>query len=484
MSPLESALTQGNELLIQKRLDEAVACFQQVLVLCPQHIEASCKLVAVLSEQGRVDDAIDCNRRALAHNPQSVRLHDNLIFSLHFSPRSSAAAISDECCRFNQQHIAPLARLIEPHRNDSSPHRRLKIGYISPDFRAHVQALYMLPLLANHDPQAFEICCYADVVNPDFVTARLQQVAHSWRDIRANTDEQVAELIRRDRIDILVDLTMHMEGNRLLVFARKPAPVQVTWLAYPGTTGLTSIDYRLTDSYLDPPGMFESYYSEKTIRLPDSFWNYQPIALTHINLLPALANGHLTFGSLTNLCKVNLKVLEHWASVLQAVDGARLLMLAPEGISRRWVQDVFEQHGVSSQRIEFVARQARGEYLETYRRIDIALDTLPYNGHTTSLDALWMGVPVVTLVGQTVVGRAGLSQLTNLNLTELVAHTPDEFIHIASTLAHNLPRLSHLRSTLRPRMEQSPLMDAPRFARAIESAYRTMWHSWCTAQPS
>jgi predicted O-linked N-acetylglucosamine transferase (SPINDLY family) len=278
-----------------------------------------------------------------------------------------------------------------------------------------------------------------------------------------------------------VDLTMHLAANRLLVFARKPAPVQVCWLAYPGSTGLNQIDYRFTDPYLDPPGTDESVYSEKTVRLPDSFWCYDSIEGRDIpiNPLPATENGFVTFGSLNNFCKVNDALLDLWAQVMRLVPGSRLLLLAPESSARKWVTDRVSQAGIDPQRIVFVPRQSRQKYLEEYHKIDICLDSYPVTGHTTSLDCFWMGVPVVTLVGDTPFPRAGWCQLSNLGLKELAATNPDQFVQIAMDLAHDLPRLQSLRSTLRPRMERSPLMDALRFARNVEAAYRKMWHAWC-----
>jgi len=286
-------------------------------------------------------------------------------------------------------------------------------------------------------------------------------------------------MVRADRIDVLVDLSLHMAHHRLLVFARKPAPVQVSWLGYPSTTGLETIDYRLTDPFLDSVGAADSCYSEKSARLPETFWCYDPLNETLFpNDLPALRNGFIRFGCLNNFCKVNDGVLELWAKVLAAVAASRLLLLAPLGSARQKVLESFSRCGIESQRIEFVDFAARSKYLELYHRIDLGLETFPYNGHTTSLDSLWMGVPVVTLVGATAVGRAGWSQLSNLGLTELAAHAPQDFVRIASELANDLPRLSELRSTLRQRMATSPLMDAPRFARNIEAAYRRIWKDW------
>jgi len=275
-------------------------------------------------------------------------------------------------------------------------------------------------------------------------------------------------------------LTMHMAHGRPLVFAQKPSPVQVCWLAYPGTTGLSTIDYRLTDPHLDPPGLDDRHYAEESMRLPDTFWCYDPLTSEPaVNSLPAPGKGHITFGSLNNFCKVNDDVLEVWARVLTAVDRSQLVVMAPEGSSREHTAELLGRQGLAPDRITFVGKQPLIEYFKLYHDIDIGLDTFPYSGHTTSLDAYWMGVPVVTLAGQTVVGRAGVSQLTNLGLTELIAQTPNQFVEIAAKLASDRGRLSALRSTLRERMKCSPLMDSPRFARNIEAAYRTMWQRWC-----
>jgi protein O-GlcNAc transferase len=466
------------------KLDEAINLFHETLKIDWAVSEAHCNLGNALKNVGQIDSAISSYRKALELRPDYELAHSNLAYSLTFCEGYDAAAIYDEARRFDAQHTAPLAQFIQPHANERSPNRRLRIGYVSPDFRNHCQAFFTLPLLSAHDHERFEIFCYADVVLRDPITERLRGLSDVWRDIQGWTAEKTAEVIRQDQIDILVDLTMHMEGAHPFVFARKPAPVQVCWLAYPGTTGLTAIDYRLTDAYLDPPGMFDPFYSEESIRLADTFWCYDPLASEPaVSPLPALTNGHVTFGCLNNFCKVNATTLRLWAGVLKAVSGSRLILLAPEGSARQWVLRVLGEEGVNAERIAFVPRQGRLQYLETYCRIDIGLDTLPYNGHTTSLDAFWMGVPVVTLVGQTVVGRAGLSQLTNLGLPELIAKKREKYVEIVADLAADLPRLSQLRAGLRQRMRQSPLMDGPRFARNVEAAYRQMWRRWCADGP-
>jgi predicted O-linked N-acetylglucosamine transferase (SPINDLY family) len=471
----------GNALKVQGQLDQAIATYRQALSIRPSFTQAHCNLGIALKDQGYLDEAVAAFRRALDFQPNYAEAHSNLLYILHFHPGFDARAIAEEHRRWNDSHAESLRQLSRPHANDRDPERRLRVGYVSPDFRDHVVGRNMLPLFAHHAHEHFEVFCYAENVRSDEITGRFRESADHWRSTVGLGDETLAALIREDRIDILVDLALHMAGNRLPLFARKPAPIQVTFAGYPGSTGLSTIDYRLSDPYLDPAGTDESLYAEKTVRLPHSFWCYDPFdcCALPINTLPAQANGYVTFGCLNNFCKINDKVLRLWAGVLRAVAGSRLLMLAPEGSHRQRALELLRQEGIASERVEFFVPRPRRQYLELYQRIDLGLDTLPYNGHTTSLDSFWMGVPVVTLVGETVVGRAGLCQLMNLGLPELVAHTGEDYVRIAAELAGDLPRLAELRATLRARMQASPLMDAPAFARDIEAAYRTMWRTWC-----
>ncbi|MGD0389326.1 MAG: tetratricopeptide repeat protein [Tepidisphaeraceae bacterium] len=460
-------------------LDRAVEHYHRALQLNPLYAEAHGNLGVALKDQGRFEEALGHCRRAIEIRPDHAA-HSNLDYLLLFHPGCDAEIIHEELCRWNRQHAEPLKKFIQPHPNDRNPDRRLRIGYLSPDFREHVVGQNLLPLLREHDHQQMEIFCYANVVRTDALTEQFRRYADDWRNIAGLSDSQAATLIRQDRIDILVDLAVHTAKNRLVVFAQKPAPVQVTFAGYPGSTGLETIDYRLTDPYLDPPGLNDHFYSEASIRLPDSFWCYEPrVTEPAVNPLPAQTDGRVTFGCLNNFCKVNEEVLRLWAHVLKTVDQSRLMILCPEGSHRQSLLDLLQREGISADRIELIAGRPRLQYLELYHRIDVGLDTFPYNGHTTSLDSFWMGVPVVTLVGQTVVGRAGLSQLTNLGLPELIAQTPEQYVQIATALAGDLPRLGELRRTLRARMEASALMDAPRFARNIEAAYRQMWRNWC-----
>jgi predicted O-linked N-acetylglucosamine transferase (SPINDLY family) len=461
------------------KLEEALAECQEVLGVKPDDAAAHRTLGNVFADQGRLDEAVTAYRTALHFKPQAADIHSSLVLTLHYLPGYDARAIREECVRWNQQHALTLKKVVRPHANSREPERRLRIGYVSPDFRDHVDSFFTIPLFSNHDHERYEIFCYANVPQPDAVTERLRGYADVWRSTVGLSDQEVAELVRRDQIDILVDLEMHSANNRLLLFAQKPAPVQAVWLAYPGTTGLWAIDYRLTDPYLDPPGQFDDLYTEESIRLPETFWCYDPLSdEPPVNALPALETGLITFGCLNNYCKVNEECLALWARVLREVEPSRLLLRAPRGYARSRVLAAFQRDGIPESRIEFVDTLSRQAYMCLYHRIDLGLDPIPCTGHTTSLDAFWMGVPTVTMVGNTVVGRAGWSQVCNLGLTELAARTPEQYVALAGAWANQLTELKELRSTLRQRMQQSPLMDGKRFGRHMEEAYRQMWRKW------
>jgi protein O-GlcNAc transferase len=477
----ESFSNLGNVLNLQRRPDEAIAAYREAIRLKPDLAEAYCNLGAIFTNVGLFDQAIAACRKAIEIKPDCTIAHDNLLFALHYHPDYDSRAIYKELVQWNAHQAEPLKPFILPHNNNHDPDRRLKIGYVSADFGEHACGLFLEPLLRSHNHQQFEIFCYAQIVKPDKQTPTFQSYADQWRSSVGLSDQQFADQVRRDGIDILVDLKLHTNDNRLLVFARKPAPVQVTWLGYPGSTGLSAIDYRLTDPYLDPPGQDDEFYSEKSIRLPDCFWCYDPLTnQPQINELPALQNGFISFGCPNNSPKINQGVLELWIPVLCQVKHSRLIILSNPGEHRRRIINMFQANGIDSSRVEFLGKRSRLEYLKLYHRMDIVLDTTPYNGHTTNFDALWMGVPVVSLSGQTVVGRAGRSILTNLGLTELIAETPEQYVEIAVKLAGDLPGLTELRSTLRRRMESSPLMDAQRFTQNMESIYRDIWWKWCS----
>jgi predicted O-linked N-acetylglucosamine transferase (SPINDLY family) len=516
----------GNALHDQGRIVDAEAAFRQAIALQPDYPEAHSNLAGNLCQQGRISEAIaaarraieirpdyppahnnlgkalheagqwraaaDAYRSALQFNPKNSAIRSNLIYTLHFDPAPSGQAIAEATNAWNRQIADPLKADFRPHTNEHNPTRRLRIGYVSPDFCDHAVGRNLAPLLANQTQDSFEVFCYSGVVRPDGFTAQFRGWSQHWRQIAGVADEALAEIIRRDGIDILVDLSQHIAGNRLPLFARRPAPVQVSFVGYPGSAGLEAIEYRISDRWLEGERNDEwsgpdwhrmsnvEHTQAERVLLIDSFWCYDPGGTElAVKDSPAKSQGHITFGSLSNFTKCNDFSLRLWARVLREVPGSRLILLTGFGDHRQRVVELFEDEGVEGNRLEFVARCPRREYLELYHRLDIMLDPFPYGGHTTSLDALWMGVPVVSLAGERPVSRGGLSILSNLGLPELVAFTEDDYIEVATRLASDVPRLAELRQTLRSRIEQSVLMDAPRFARQIEAAFRSIWQQWC-----
>jgi protein O-GlcNAc transferase len=462
------------------QLDESVAAYSRVLELKCDFAGAHNNLGAALAGQGRIEEAIAAYRRALELKPDNAWVHSNLIYTLHFHSGDDGSEIDVERQRWNRRFCDPLKSLIRPHANARRSDRPLRIGYVSPAFLDDVVGRNLLPLFRRHDRRQFEVLCYSGVVRPDPLTDAFRDHAQGWRSTVGVGDEALAEMIRSDGVDILVDLTQHMAGNRLPMFARQPAPVQVSFAGYPESTGLEAMGYRISDRYLEAGSKGEDNRRKEHVCLIDSFWCYDPCGVeVEVSPLPALENGMVTFGCLHSFSKINERALRLWARVLTRVTNSRLILLSGIGSQRERTLEALRKEGVARRRVEFVDFRPRREYLELYRRLDLVLDTFPYNGHTTNLDALWMGAPVVSLAGKTPVSRAGLSQLTNLGLPELVAHSEEDYVRIAVELAGDVPRLRELRSTLRARMENSVLMDALRFTRNIEAAYREMWQTWC-----
>ncbi len=466
----------GTALRESDRLDEAIGAYRAALQAAPDSATIACNLGMALSDVGEVEQGLDLFRKSIALGTDR-RAWDNYLFTLHVATSATPGKILEEHQTWNELVARPAGGrpMCLPFTGERSTHRRLRVGYVSPDFRGHSQSFYTVPLLSHHDHEAFEIFCYSDVTRPDDLTARIRGYADVWREIRGRDDETVARLIHEDRIDILIDLTMHMAGNRLLTFARKSAPVQVTWLAYPGTTGLSAMDWRVSDPYLDPGETDEAFYSERTVRPGRSFWCYDPLSDLGVNDLPAEMNGFVTFGCFNSFFKVSKSTLELWSRVLGSVPGSRLMLLSPRGSARERVAAFMMAHGINPARIKFVDRQPRAEYLRLYHQVDLCLDSVPYPGHTTTFDAMWMGVPVVTLAGTTAVSRGGFSILSNAGLGELVAWDVVKYVEIVSALAADVGRLKTLRGKLRERMKGSVLMDAAGFTRAMEAAYRRMW---------
>lgn len=468
------------------RLDEAAAEYRMAARLDPASADAHANLGVVLMDMGRHGEAEEALRRALALSPGSAKLHSNLLLSLNYRDDLDPGRVFQEHRVWAQTHAAPLEASAAPHANERSPGRRLRIGYVSGDFKRHSVAWFAEPVLATHDRERFAVICYSDVPKPDAVTGRFRQSADEWREIFGRSDEEVAAQVRRDAIDILVDLGGHTGKHRLLAFARRPAPVQVTWLGYPNTTGLQSMGYRITDADADPPGAADALHTEKLIRLASGFLCYAPPTTSPpVGPLPFASRGRITFGCFNNLAKLSPAAVALWSRLLQEIPGSRLVLKARGLASEAAREDVgrqFRVHGVGEAALELREPLPSVEsHLAAYNEIDVALDVFPYNGTTTTCEALWMGVPVVALAGQTHVSRVGASLLRRVGLPDLVAENPDEYVRIARSLAADPSRLGALRSGMRQRLGTSPLLDPHGFARQLESALREAWRRWLSA---
>jgi FkbM family methyltransferase len=463
------------------RLEEAVAACRSAIALQPDLAEAHANLASALGAQGKLHESIAAARDVVKLKPQLQLAWSNLLFSMNYADDIPADAIAREHADWGRR-LLPLAQA--SHDNARDPARRLKVGFISADFCAHSVAFFLKPLFDRHDPAAIEIHCYSDVVNPDLYTDFLKGRAAVWRSVVGLTDERVAEMIRADRVDVLIDLAGHTSKNRLGVFARKPCPVQVTWLGYPNTTGLKAIDWRFVDAVTDPEGMAEAHAVERLQRMPVPFLCYEAAPKTpDVAPLPALANGHVTFGCFNKINKISDRTVRLWARVLAAVPNSRMILKSlsfNDAATRDRLTGIMAEAGISADRISLLGWEPllKG-HLEVYHRIDIALDTYPYNGTTTTCEAAWMGVPTVTLCGDRHAARVGASIDTALGLPHLAPSDEAGFVAAAAALADDIDALAALRLGLRARMQASPLCDAPAFARKFEAALRAVWQDWC-----
>jgi predicted O-linked N-acetylglucosamine transferase (SPINDLY family) len=491
----------GRALLDADRIDEAEAVLLRTLEIDPGCAEVHVNLGDVRKDQARIAEAVGCYERALALEPGHAAAASRRLFALHLDPDRDAEVLPSEHRRWADRFAAPLAAQIRPHPNDRAADRRLKVGFVSADFRSHPVGRLLLPLFVHRDRRRYEFHAYSDVRAVDALTHQFADLADAWHTIAGRSDAEVAGRISDDRIDILVDLAQHTAGNRLLVFARKPAPVQVSMLGMPAATGLATIDYRFTDGFLDRLGTGEcpvfsegeapsqpracgsdgaSPSPEVLVRLPHRFWCYAPVQdAPPVGELPALSTGAITFGCLNQSAKLSSPALALWIKILESVDRSRLLLQVSSASQRDQVQALCRMGGIAPERVAFARRVPLLGYLASYHAIDVGLDPFPYGGGTTTMDALWMGVPVITLAGRSAVGRGGVSILTNVGLPELIARTPDEYAAIARALAGDRRRLAELRRRLRGRMEASPLLDGRQYAADVEAAFRRMWETWC-----
>jgi predicted O-linked N-acetylglucosamine transferase (SPINDLY family) len=471
----------GNTLWELGQLDDARSALAEATRLAPNSAPGHQGLGLVHKDLGQLDEAIAAFRRTAELDPSLVSAASGYLYTLNYHPGYDPEQISAEHRRWAFVHADPLTAAAAPLTNDPTPDRRLRVGYVSSCFRDHAVNFFFEPLLGAHDRDVVEVFCYSDVAAPDDVTRRLQTLAHGWRLLVGQDDAAVAETVRRDRIDVLVDLNGHMGAHRLLAFARRPAPVQVTYIGYQATTGMTAMDYRLTDDHADPTGQTDGWHTERLLRLPGAFFCYRPPAESpDVVPPPCLSNGSITFGSFNAFAKITPSVLATWAEILRQVPDSRLHLLVPRSTSlQERVQRLMSDHGIVPDRIVFVGRAARHEYLLAYQNVDVALDPFPFNGHTTTCDALWMGVPVVAMCGRSYVQRYGSTALVALGLDDLLATGREEYIGTAVRWARDFARLAQLRTKLRRKMASSVLCDDKAFAAKVESAYREMWRKWC-----
>jgi len=474
----------GVAFIDQGKLAEGVASYNQALTLKPDYAEVHNNLGIALRNQGKLDEAVASYHQALKLKRNYPKAHSNLLFALNYNGSIPQKTIYDESINWYEQHGKLLFDNDIEYKNSKDISRRLRIGYVSPDFRKHSVAYFFESLLKGHKRENVEVFCYSNVKVEDQITKRLRAEADHWLSIVGKGNEEIAAKIRRNKIDILVDLAGHTKANRLLVFAYKPSPIQVTWLGYPNTTGMRTMDYRFTDEITDPPGEADIFHREKLFRLKHGFLCYQPeTSIPVLGSLPCQERGYITFGSFNDLTKTTSEVIKVWARILHANPDSRLLLKAKQLIddqTRVRLIDRFSQEGINQKRLEMHSRLSNiSDHLELYNRMDIGLDPFPYNGTTTTCEALWMGVPVITMLGDRHSARVGASIMSRVGLKDLIAHSIDEYIALSVSMANDRHRLFTLRNNLRQMMQESKLMDKELFAETVEKAYRQMWIKWC-----
>jgi len=466
---------------VKGMLDEAIKSYRDALTATPNSTLSLDSLGSALGKSGQFHEAIETYRQSLTIDPSNARGHSNLLLTLNYIDNLTPLQVFEEHKSWGEQHSN---KTIQPLKVDYSKDRSLRIGYISSDFREHSVAYFIEPLLDSHDKKNFEIFCYSSVIQGgDETTKRIKSLATHWRDISKQMIAETINQIRKDRIDILIDLSGHTGHNHLKVFTAKPAPIQVTWLGYPNTTGLQTIDYRIVDNITDPEG-YDAYCTEELIRIPGCFICYKPPEISpDIDVLPFEKNNYITFGSFNNLSKIGSHVVKVWSRLLLKIPNAHLIIknhsLTNESSKIKYRQ-YFEEQGIESERLELIGHiETRNEHLDLYNRIDIALDVYPYNGTTTTCEALWMGVPVICKRGDRHAARVSASLLNNIYLEELIATDDEDYISIACKLASDTIYLSKLRSFMRQRMLDSTLCNTQSFTHKIENIFRKIWRECC-----
>lgn len=467
-------------------IDGAIEVFRQALEYEPKNFFAMNNIAIMLKERGEISESVRMLLRCAELSPTSPEIRSNVILTMHYDPTLPDEALAEQHREWNRCFAANPAR---DHLNDPAPARRLRLGYLSADLRDHVVGRALLPAFRHHDHAAFEIFCYS--TNPEQeMTKEFQRHADHWRAMAGASDQDLLRQIREDRIDILLDLSLHTSDNRLGVFAAKPAPVQASWLGYPETSGLSAMDWRISDRFLEPPGGNRLAAEHEQAWLhPDCWTCFEPPKdYPDVNPLPSAQGRPFTFGCFNNYCKINDAVLAAWSRILLATPGSLLRLLTKPGTHRRRTVEFMSAQGIDPARILFqdyaphTAELSQGALLGRYHEVDLALDTFPYNGMSTTLDALWMGVPVVSLVGSRNLGRAGLSILSNVGLPRFAVPSVDAYVDLAIKTSQDKPALAKLRAGLRAQMQASPLLDAAGFTRKLEAGFRDMWVEWCRRQ--
>jgi predicted O-linked N-acetylglucosamine transferase (SPINDLY family) len=476
----------GGILLEMGRLNEAETSYRQALQLNPDFAEAHHELSHTLYDLGRIGESETSLQRALQLKPDHADMHSKLLFCLTHSTTMDAETLFAEHCRFGERFEAPLRASWPQHANIRNPERCLQVGFVSGDLHNHAVSSFIEPVLAHLSgyPQ-LSLHAYSNHAVEDASTRRIREHLTHWQSIVSLSDAALAEKIRADNIDVLIDLSGHTAKHRLLTFARKPAPVQATWIGYPGTTGLRAMDYYLADRFLLPEGEFDNQFTEKIVRLPVSAPFLPSEHAPPVNALPALSNGYVTFGSFNRPSKLSRHVIALWSQLLRALPDSRMLLGAmPQDNKYDNLIEWFAQEGIARERLSFHSRSGMDRYLALHHQVDVCLDTFPYNGGTTTWHALWMGVPTLTLSGNTLPGRVGVAILAHVGLGAFAAHDAADFVRKGLFWAGNLAELSDIRAGLRGRFAKSALNQPAVVAAGMERALRIMWRRWCAGLPA
>jgi predicted O-linked N-acetylglucosamine transferase (SPINDLY family) len=468
------------------RLEQALMCYRMSLCLRPELFEAFNNLGTVLQELGWLAESIQYLRRALDLQPGNSYIEMNLVFARLYLPGVGLSDILAAATDWVRRNIFLSRAPAVPRARPDTPDRPRRLGFVSADFRQHPVGRLTVAVVEGLRDAGYQVVCYSNRGAEDSLTSRFRRASSAWRPIFAVRDDDLAELIRGDGVDVLFDLGGFSAENRLAALAGRPAPIQISWVGYPGTTGLDGMDYILADRFQIPHGM-ERFYSEKVLRLPDSYTVFEPPADgPPPGPLPASATGQITFGSFNGLKKLNPEVLAAWSRILRRVPSSRLVIKTPAlafGEPRRRYVDLIAANGIPEQRLVFLGGTSRREHLLAMTAADVVLDTFPYAGGMTTLECLWMGLPVVTCPGETFCSRHSLSYLSSIGLDELVAADVDGYVDLAVRLAADLPRLADLRFGMRQRMQSSPLCDVGKFVGHLERILEAVWQRWRTGQP-